>query len=64
MPRKTFLSLRFSGSIPDVVSSDAQLVQVDGIPVLDRHLDALEVSVHGNVHTSDSAVNLNSFIYI
>jgi hypothetical protein len=43
---------------PDVIAANAELVQRDGVPVLNRHLDRLEVCVHGHVHTSDCAVNL------
>ncbi len=45
---------------PDVIAANAELVQRDGIPVLDRHLDRLEVCVHGHVHACDCAVNLNN----
>jgi len=45
---------------PDVIAANAELVQRDGVPVLDRHLDRLEVCVHGHVHACDCAVNLNN----
>jgi len=45
---------------PDVIAANAELVQRDGVPVLDRHLDRLEVCVHGHVHACDCAVHLNN----
>ena len=33
-------------------------VQGDGVPVLDRHLDSLQVSVHCHVYPSDRAMHL------
>ena len=33
-------------------------VQGDGVPVLDRHLDRLQVGVHCHIHSSDRAMHL------
>ena len=33
----------------------------DGVPVLDGHLDLLEVGVHGHVHPCDRPVHLQHF---
>jgi hypothetical protein len=45
---------------PDVVSSDAEGFQVDRVPVLDDHLDRLQVSVHRHVDAGDGTVNLKT----
>ena len=45
--------------VPDIVSSNAQCFQVNGVSVLNDHLDGFEVSVHGHVHARDRSVNLS-----
>ena len=37
--------------VPDVVSPEAQRVHGDGVAVLYRHLDGLEVRVHAHVYS-------------
>ena len=49
---------------PDVVSSDAERLQVNGVSVFDDHLDGLEVSVHGHVDACDGAVNLGPVLQL
>ena len=44
--------------VPDVVPSDGESIQLDWVTVLQCHLDGLQVSVHGDIHTSDGSVNL------
>ena len=55
-PRITFDELLL---LPDVVSSDAERLEVDRISVLDDHLDRLEVGVHGHVDAGDGSVDLS-----
>jgi hypothetical protein len=51
-------------NVPDVVSSDTESLQVDGVSVFDDHLDGLEVSVHGHVYAGDGAVNLGPVLQL
>lgn len=46
--------------ISDVVPSDGQLVQIDWITVLQRHLDGFQVGVHCDIHTRDGSVHLRN----
>jgi hypothetical protein len=55
-----FFGVRRYRCPPDVIAANAELVQRDGVPILDRHLDRLQVCVHGHVHACDCAVNLNN----
>ena len=50
--------------VSDVVASDGQCLQVDRVPVLEGHLDSLEVGVHGHVDSSDGAVHLGSVLQL
>ncbi len=55
---------KISCNIPDVVSSDAKRLQVDGVSVFDDHLDGFEVSVHSHVDAGDGAVNLGPVLQL
>ena len=50
--------------VADVVAADAELVEVDGVPVLERHLDGLEVSVHRHVYADDGAAHLSPVLQL
>jgi hypothetical protein len=41
----------FSGSRPDVIAADAELLEGNGILVLDSQLHGLQVRVHRHVNT-------------
>lgn len=37
---------------------------MNGVPVLDGHLDRLQMCVHGHVHTGDGAVDLRAVLQL
>ena len=42
----------------------SSLVEVDWVPVLERHLDRLEVRVHGHVDADDRAAHLSPVLQL
>ena len=44
--------------LPDIVAPYAECLKSHRVPVLDRHLNVLQVGVHGHVHPGDGAMNL------
>lgn len=48
--------------LPDIIASNTELIKVYRIPVLDCHLDTLEMSVHCNINTCNGSMNLNKNI--
>jgi hypothetical protein len=57
-------SWKLVNRVPDVVAPDAQLLQGDGVSVLEGHLDRLEVRVHGHVHARDGPVHLGAVLQL
>jgi len=46
--------------IPDIVSSYTQCIKVNRFTILNSHFHRLQVSVHADIHTSNSTMNLSA----